>query len=163
MQEQIKTLFVHVLDLDTSPKEPVQKKMVRYYNYRGDDQLNTFQFQPQPMSFEVIDRKTFTEVLYPKNIYDMIDYFVQEFVKQEHPVRVCKNCGKYFSLSGRSDAEYCNRSIGDKGRTCRNVGSIKAWAGCFLRMERKGEGRKIQVLCWGEISLQEFTDWLKIP
>lgn len=78
MQEQIKTLFAHVLDLDTSPKEPVQKKMVRYYNYRGNDQLNTFQFQPQPMSFEVIDRKTFTEVLYPKNIYDLIDYFVRE-------------------------------------------------------------------------------------
>lgn len=190
MQEQIKTLFAHVLDLDTSPKEPVQKKMVRYYNYRGNDQLNTFQFQPQPMSFEVIDRKTFTEVLYPKNIYDLIDYFVREFVKQEQFVRICKNCKRYFVLSGRSDAEYCNRPIDDKGRTCRDVGSIKAWtekrkddeifkvyrreykkrfgwikAGkieqeAFYDWSEKARGEKARCDA-GEISLQEFIEWLK--
>ncbi|MDD4700349.1 MAG: DUF6076 domain-containing protein [Oscillospiraceae bacterium] len=189
MQEQIKTLFAHVLDLDTSPKEWVQKKMVRYYNYRGDDQLNTFQFQPQPMSFEVIDRKTFTEVLYPKNIYDMIDYFVREFVKQEQPVRICKNCKRYFVLSGRSDAEYCNRPIDDKGRTCRDVGSIKAWTEkrkdddvfkVYRREYKKrfgwiraGKIEQEKFYAWsekareekakcdaGEISLQEFMDWL---
>ena len=191
MQEQIKTLFAHVLDLDTSPKEPVQKKMVRYYNYRGDDQLNTFQFQPQPMSFEVIDRKTFTEVLYPKNVYDIIDYFVREFVKQEQLVRICKNCGKYFALSGRSDAEYCNRPIDDKGRTCRDVGAIKAWTEkrkdddifkVYRREYKKrfgwiraGKIEQEEFYAWsekareqkarcdaGEISLQEFMDWLKI-
>lgn len=190
MQEQIKTLFAHVLDLDTSPKEPVQKKMVRYYNYRGDDQLKTFRFQPQPMSFEVIDRKTFTEVLYPKNIYDMIDYFVREFVKLEQPVRVCKNCNRYFALSGRSDTEYCNRSIDDKGRTCRDVGSIKAWTEkrkdddvfkVYRREYKKrfgwikaGKIEQDAFYAWsentrekkakcdaGEISFQEFQDWLR--
>ncbi len=190
MQEQIKTLFAHVLDLDTSSKEPVQKKMVRYYNYRGGDQLNTFQFQPQPMSFEVIDRKTFTEVLYPKNIYDVIDYFVREFVKREQSVRICKNCKRYFSLSGRSDAEYCNRSIDDKGRTCRDVGSIKAWTEkrkdddvfkVYRREYKKrfgwikaGKIEQDDFYAWsekareekskcdaGEISLQEFVEWLK--
>ena len=189
MQEQINTLFAHVLDLDTSPKEPVQKKMVRYYNYRGDDQLNTFQFQPQPMSFEVIDRKTFTEVLYPKNIYDMIDYFVREFVKQEQPVRICKNCNRYFALSGRSDAEYCNRPIDDKGRTCRDVGAIKVWTEkrkdddvfkVYRREYKKrfgwiraGKIEQEDFYAWsekareqkakcdaGEISLQEFVRWL---
>ena len=129
MQEQIKTLFARVLDLDSSGKEPVQKKMVDYYNAKGGDRLNTFQFQPQPMSFEVIDRKTFTEVLYPKNIYDMIDYFVREFVKQEQSVRICKNCKRYFALSGRSDAEYCNRPIDDKGRTYKDMGAINLWNG----------------------------------
>ena len=189
MQEQVNTLFAHVLDLDTSPKEPVQKKMVRYYNYRGDDQLNTFQFQPQPMSFEVIDRKTFTEVLYPKNIYDMIDYFVREFVKQEQPVRICKNCNRYFALSGRSDAEYCNRPIDDKGRTCRDVGAIKVWTEkrkdddvfkVYRREYKKrfgwiraGKIEQEDFYAWsekareqkakcdaGEISLQEFVRWL---
>jgi hypothetical protein len=190
MQEQIKTLFAHVLDLDTSPKESVQKKMVRYYNYRGSDHLNTFQFQPQPMSFEVIDRKTFTEVLYPKNIYDLIDYFVREFVKREQPVRICKNCKRYFALSGRSDAEYCNRPIDDKGRACRDVGSIKAWTEkrkdddvfkVYRREYKKrfgwikaGKIKQEDFYAWsekareqkakcdtGEISLQEFTEWLK--
>ncbi|RCX14350.1 hypothetical protein DFR58_11574 [Anaerobacterium chartisolvens] len=189
MQEQIKTLFAHVLDLDTSPKESVQKKMVRYYNYRGSDRLNTFQFQPQPMSFEVIDRKTFTEVLYPKNIYDIIDYFVRECVKREHPMRICKNCGRYFAISGRTDAEYCNRSIDDKGRTCKDMGAINLWNEkrkddevfkVYRREYKKrfgwikaGKIEQEDFYAWsekareekarcdsGEISLQEFTEWL---
>ena len=100
MQGQIKTLFAQVLDLDASGKELVQKKMVDYYNTEGGDTLNTFRFQPQPMSFEVIDKKTFTEVLYPKDIYDIIDYFVRECVKREQPMRICKNCGRYFAIVG---------------------------------------------------------------
>lgn len=46
MQAQIKTLFGKVLDLDTSGKGAVQEKMVDYYNAKGSDSLNTFQFQP---------------------------------------------------------------------------------------------------------------------
>lgn len=191
MQEQIKTLFTYVLDLDTSPREPVQKKMVRYYNYRGEDQLSTFQFQPQSMSFEVIDRQTFTEVLYPKNIYDIIDYFVRECVKREQPVRICKNCKRYFAISGRISAEYCDRPIDDKGRTCKDMGAINLWNEkrkdddifkVYRREYKKrfgwikaGKIEQEEFYAWsekareektrcdnGEISLQEFTEWLKI-
>lgn len=190
MQEQIKTLFARVLDLDSSGKEPVQIKMVDYYNAKGGDRLNTFQFQPQPMSFEVIDRKTFTEVLYPKNIYDIIDYFVRECVKREQPVRICKNCKRYFAISGRISSEYCDRPIDDKGRTCKDMGAINLWnekrkddeifkvyrreykkrfgwikAGKieqddFYAWSEKAREQKAQCDA-GEISLQEFMDWLK--
>lgn len=190
MQEQIKKLFARVLDLDSSGKEPVQKKMVDYYNAKGGDRLNTFQFQPQPMSFEVIDRKTFTEVLYPKNIYDIIDYFVRECVKREQPVRICKNCKRYFAISGRISSEYCDRPIDDKGRTCKDMGAINLWnekrkddeifkvyrreykkrfgwikAGKieqddFYAWSEKAREQKAQCDA-GEISLQEFMDWLK--
>lgn len=191
MQEQIKTLFAQVLDLDASGKEPVQKKMVDYYNAKGGDTLNTFQFQPQPMSFEVIDRKTFTEVLYPKDIYDIIDYFVRECVKREQPIRVCKNCGRYFAVSGRINTEYCDRPIDDKGRTCKDMGAINVWtekrkddevfkvyrreykkrfgwikAGkieqdAFYAWSEKAREKKAKCDA-GEISLQEFSEWLKL-
>lgn len=190
MQEQIKTLFAQVLDLNTSPKEPVQKKMVGYYNAKVGDTLNTFQFQPQPMSFEVIDQKTFTEVLYPKDIYDIIDYFVRECVKREQPIRICKNCGRYFAVSGRINTEYCDRPIDDKGRTCKDMGAIKVWTEkrkddeifkVYRREYKKRFGwikagkieqdafytwsekaREEKAKCdVGEISLQEFSQWLK--
>lgn len=191
MQEQIKTLFTQVLDLDTSCKEPVQKKMVDYYNMKGNDTLNTFQFQPQPMSFEVIDNKTFTEVLYPKDIYDIIDYFVRECVKREQPIRICKNCGRYFVVSGRINTEYCDRPIDDKGRTCKDMGAINVWtekrkddevfkvyrreykkrfgwikAGkieqdAFYAWSEKAREKKAKCDA-SEISLQEFSEWLKI-
>lgn len=135
----MKALFAQVLDLDLSPKESVQQKMVQYYNNRGGDQLNTFQFQPQAMSFEIIGPKTFTEVLYPKDIYDIIDYFVREFVKRKQPIRLCKNCGRYFAVSGRINTEYCDRPTDDKGRTCKDMGATNVWgqkSGKMMRCSR---------------------------
>lgn len=189
MQKQMKALFAQVLDLDLSPKESVQQKMVQYYNNRGGDQLNTFQFQPQAMSFEIIGPKTFTEVLYPKDIYDIIDYFVREFVKRKQPIRLCKNCGRYFAVSGRINTEYCDRPTDDKGRTCKDIdqclGTEKRKDDEVFKVYRReykkrfgwikaGKIEKYAFYAWskkareektkcdaGGSSLQEFTKWLK--
>lgn len=56
MQKQIKGLVAQALDMD-GEKKSVSEKLVAYYNAEGGDTLNTFQFQPQTMSFEVIDHK----------------------------------------------------------------------------------------------------------
>ena len=126
MQKQIKGLIAQVLDMD-GEKKPVSEKMVAYYNAEGGDTLNTFQFQPQTMSFEVIDHKVFAEVLYPKDIYDLIDFHVRECVKREVKMRVCKNCLRYFAVTGKASTEYCGRVCDSKGRTCREIGAINTW------------------------------------
>ena len=58
MQRQIIGLIAHALDMD-GEKKSVSEKMVAYYNAEGNDTLYTFQFQPQPVNFEVIDRRIF--------------------------------------------------------------------------------------------------------
>ena len=126
MQKQIKGLIAQALDMD-GEKKPVSEKMVAYYNAEGSDTLNTFQFQPQTMSFEVIDRRLFAEVLYPKDIYDLIDFHVRECVKREMRMRVCKNCLRYFAVTGKASTEYCDRVCDSKGRTCREIGAINTW------------------------------------
>lgn len=126
MQKQIKGLIAQVLDLD-GEKKPVSEKMVAYYNTEGGDTLNTFRFQPQTMSFEVIDHKVFAEVLYPRDIYDLIDFHVRECVKREVRMRVCKNCLRYFAVTGKASTEYCGRICDSKGRTCREMGAINTW------------------------------------
>ena len=126
MQKQIKGLIAQALDMD-GEKRSVSEKMVAYYNTAGDDTLNTFQFQPQTMSFEVIDHKIFAEVLYPKDIYDLIDFHVRECVKREVRMRVCKNCLRYFAVTGKASTEYCGRVCDSKGRTCREIGAINTW------------------------------------
>ena len=126
MQKQIKGLIAQVLDMD-GEKKPVSEKMVAYYNTEGGDTLNTFRFQPQTMSFEVIDHKIFAEVLYPKDIYDLIDFHVRECVKREVRMRVCKNCLRYFAVTGKASTEYCGRVCDSKGRTCREMGAINTW------------------------------------
>lgn len=126
MQKQIKGLIAQTLDMD-GEKKSVSEKMVAYYNAEGGDTLNTFQFQPQTMSFEVIDHKVFAEVLYPKDIYDLIDFHVRECVKREVRMRVCKNCLRYFAVTGKASTEYCGRICDSKGRTCREMGAINTW------------------------------------
>ena len=123
MQKQIKGLIAQALDMD-GEKKSVSEKMVTYYNAEGGDTLNTFQFQPQTMNFEVIDRKVFAEVLYPRDIYDLIDFHVRECVKREVRMRVCKNCLRYFAVTGKASTEYCGRVCDSKGRTCREMGAI---------------------------------------
>ena len=71
MQRQIIGLIAHALDMD-GEKKSVSEKMVAYYNAEGNDTLYTFQFQPQTVNFEVIDRRIFAEVLYPKDIYCLL-------------------------------------------------------------------------------------------
>ena len=126
MQKQIKGLITQTLDMD-GEKKSVSEKMVTYYNAEGGDTLNTFQFQPQTMNFEVIDHKIFTEVLYPRDIYDLIDFHVRECVKCEVKMRVCKNCLRYFAVTGKASTEYCDRVCDSKGRTCREIGAINTW------------------------------------
>ena len=126
MQKQIKGLIAQVLDMD-GEKRSVSEKMVAYYNAEGGDTLNTFQFQPQTTNFEVIDCKIFAEVLYPRDIYDLIDFHVRECVNREVRMRVCKNCLRYFAVTGKASTEYCGRICDSKGRTCREMGAIHTW------------------------------------
>ena len=126
MQKQIKGLIAQALDMD-GEKRSVSEKMVAYYNAEGGDTLNTFQFQPQTMNFEVIDRRIFAEVLYPKDVCDLIDFHVRECVKREVRMRVCKNCLRYFAVTGKASTEYCDGICDSKGRTCREMGAINTW------------------------------------
>ena len=189
MQKQIKGLIAQTLDMD-GEKKSVSEKMVAYYNAEGSDTLNTFQFQPQSMSFEVIDRKIFAEVLYPKDIYDLIDFHVRECVKREVKMRVCKNCLRYFAVTGKASTEYCGRVCDSKGRTCREIGAINTWTQrkqgdeVFKEYRREykkrfarinaGKLTKSVFYAWSEearkkkedcdggvISPEEFSRWLK--
>ena len=189
MQKQIKGLIAQALDMD-GEKKSVSEKMVAYYNAEGGDTLNTFQFQPQSMSFEVIDCKIFAEVLYPKDIYDLIDFHVRECVKREVRMRVCKNCLRYFAVTGKASMEYCGRVCDSKGRTCREMGAINTWTQrkqgdeVFKEYRREykkrfarinaGKLTKSAFYAWSEearkkkedcdsgaISPEEFSRWLK--
>lgn len=86
-----------------------------------------FKSQPLTVSFEMIGRNTYAKVRYRKSIYDLIDYYPREWVRQERKVRVCGNCEKYFSIIGWTHAEYCDRVFDSKERACKNVGVIAKW------------------------------------
>ena len=79
------------------------------------------------MDFERVEGHGFVEVLHPRSIYDLIDFSVRECLKHEVKMRVCKNCGHWFALTGRTNAEYCEVTRDSKGRTCKEIGAIALW------------------------------------
>ena len=141
-------------------------------------------------NIDVIDRRVFAEVLYPKDIYDLIDHHIRECVKREVRMRVCKNCLRYFAVTGKASTEYCDRVCDSKGRTCREIGAINTWTQrkqgdevfkeyrreYKKRFARINAGRltKSAFYAWSEearrkkedcdggvISPEEFSRWLK--
>ncbi|HHV32363.1 MAG TPA: hypothetical protein GXX74_08180 [Clostridiales bacterium] len=163
MQEQIKNLWGQVLDI-LSPDEPIQKKMADYYDEKSKNSLDVFQFQPQPISFERIGRKTFTEVLCPKDIYDIIDYFIRECVKREQRFRVCKNCGKYFALTGYINTQYCDRPFDSAGHTCKEIGALHVWEkkkaeNPALKAYSKAYKKRFAWIKYGKITKENFYEW----
>ncbi|MCI8740971.1 MAG: hypothetical protein HFG10_12890 [Oscillibacter sp.] len=190
MQKQIQRLFQNVLDIELGKKSSVQELMANYYNREGSDSLNTFQFCTLPMKFELVDACTFTEVLYPKTIYDLIDYFLRQCVQREQRMRVCKNCSLYFAVKGRGTAEYCDVTTDEKGRICKEIGAFVHWSQSkeddeifkVYRREYKkrfawtktGKITPATLYAWGErarekkaeceegkITLEEYQIWLK--
>lgn len=190
MQRQIQRLFQKVLDIDLGKKTSVQDLMASYYEREGSDTLETFRFCTLPLKFELVDTHTFTEVLYPNTIYDLIDYFLRECVQREQRMRVCKNCGLYFAVKGRGTAEYCDITTDAKGRVCKEIGAFVHWSQSkeddeifkVYRREYKkrfawtktGKITPATLYAWGErarekkeeceegkITLEEYQIWLK--
>lgn len=48
------------------------------------------------------------------------------FVENNIPIKICKNCGKYFIPENRSSSVYCNRLYKDK-KTCKEIGANIAY------------------------------------
>lgn len=109
MQQQIKDLFTHVLDYDRGHGS-VTEKAAEYYR-----QMNgaAFLFRPLFLHFEFWDNHILAEVLYPESICDLISYHLQECVRNELRLRVCRNCGRYFHMSGRNTA-ILNKALNNK-------------------------------------------------
>jgi len=136
-QNQIKNIFTKVLDV-LSPDKPIQAKMSELYENRDFEGLLLFDFQPLSTTFERSDSNTFTEVLNPRNIGDIVDYFLRNIISRDMTFKVCKSCGKYFPASAsHGNSEYCNRIFYglaadgsktlDTGKTCKEIGSVKVY------------------------------------
>ena len=164
MQRQTKRIFEMVLDIDKG-NEPVQKRMTSFLRYEKANSRRTFEFASSlPLHFEATGHDTFGEVLYPRDVYDLIEFSLREAIKREQRMRICKNCGRYFAIARRSTTEYCNRSIDEKGRTCKDMGSIIQWTKDrandeVFKVYRREYKRRFAWIKAGRVTAEEFYTW----
>ena len=95
--------------------------MVSYYQTLGAESPDAYRFNSCTTTFEMVNENTFAEVLCPNTIFDIIDFHVRECVRREIKFRVCKNCGKYFAVTGHAGIEHCDLVINKKVRLVRKL------------------------------------------
>lgn len=186
-QQQIRDLFASELDMDV----PQKKKPSLVILTETTKPIAGFHFGQLNFGFEQTKSGDYVQVLYPQDLFDLVDYHLRECLMQETRMRVCKNCGKYFAVVKNSKAEYCNHPFDAKGRSCREVASILQWnrnrADDAVFKEYRREYKKrfarmkagtmdaAQFYLWsklarekkaecedGKITLNEFFKWLSL-
>ena len=101
----------------------------------------------------------------PNTIRDLIDFSLRECVTSGTSVRRCRNCGRYFPLTGRVTAEYCERPNADR-KPCRNTGAVQKWTenrkdDVVFKEYRREYKRHFAWIRAGKLSAEEFADWSK--
>ena len=163
LQRQALELLTQVWVTDTSEKS-VDEKMTACYLAAEQAGRELFQFRPQRMSYELLYQKTFAETLCPETVYDLVDYHLRECLKREIKMRVCKNCGRFFAVTGHGGTEYCDRPFDEKGCTCKEIGAFRVWE------KSKSEDEVFKIYRWeykkrfawikaGRIAKDEFYAW----
>ena len=77
---------------------------------------------------------------------------------------VCKNCGRYFALMGRTNTEYCSQPFDEKSRTCREVGAIALWTkwksgDTLFRDYRREYKKRFACMKSGKLEPEELYAW----
>ncbi|MDR1563719.1 MAG: DUF6076 domain-containing protein [Oscillospiraceae bacterium] len=160
-QNHIRDLLKKALD-GTARDKTVQKAVADLY--RGyDGSLDLFNFRPLSTGFERVDGSSMAEVLYPRSIADMVDFFLREVVRREVTFKPCKNCGKYFPSTAHGNTEFCNRIYAD-GKTCREIGSMAKWkekvaASPAILLYNKHYKTRFSRIRAGKITREVFQEW----
>lgn len=156
-QRQIKGLFSAVLD-----KNGPRASLAEYFSTPPG--LLSYQFRMLTVKYEMGEGGEFTDVLYPNSIYDLIDFSLCACLKQDLLMRVCKNCGRYFALTGKGSAEYCSLTIDEKGRTCKEVGAMRKYStskksNTIFNEYRREYKRRFAWIKSGRIDAATFYAW----
>ena len=164
VQAQLEELFRMVFDLDAS-KEPIPVKLSHYYSdcwFNGGDE--PYPFRALATTWELVLQYEFIEVLHPGSIFDLVDFHVRACLRREIPFRVCKNCHRWFALTGHQGLEYCSRLVDGKGRTCKDVGAAKVWTqkaedDPYFTAYRKEYKKRFARIKAGKLTQEEFFRW----
>lgn len=164
-QKQLRVLWHDVLDVDVAD-EPIQAKLSRFYTASSNNS-SRFAFKSLQLRYAPIEEGNFTEVLEVQNLFDIPDFFVRECLRHELPFRICKNCGRYFTLSRNKNAEYCERPFAIPTKTCKEIGALNQWErkkadSPALKAYTREYKRRFAWIRYGKTTEDIFYQWAEL-
>lgn len=102
--------------------------------------------------------------IYPENIEDIIYFLFLHLFINNAKFKKCKNCGRYYVVTGLRNSEYCNRVLPDSNKTCRDIGSIKSYikkrsSDPIKKAYTKAYNTRNARIRYGMITKEEFQKW----
>lgn len=114
---------------------------------------------------EATPEYVFSEVISPRTLTDILNYFAIYFLEHIIRFRTCKHCGKKFALLGKSDTVYCNR-VNPNGKTCKEIGANKKYRAKskedpIMQIYNKAYKRYFAWIRYNKWTPDEFKQWSK--
>ena len=109
-------------------------------------------------------RTALCEVLYPNTVRDLYNYLKAYCLRLPLPIHKCKNCGRYFVVTGNITQDYCTRLMEGSEKTCRQMGAVVQYqsrqmknpaAREFTRSYKAHNAR----IRYGLMTREEFDKW----
>ena len=159
-------VFVHAFVQERRDKKVAQRITgvdfsIRMQAYEQAPSLQKFDFQPMKISFEFVEEKQFAEVLYPQNMYDLIDFSLRKCVQEKIMMRTCKEVGamrQYLQSHAQDELLKIYRREYKRRFAWIRAGKISQEAFSAWSKDAQKEKEKCEN---GEIDQKEFTKWLK--
>ena len=106
------------------------------------------------------------EVLYPNTVCDLYNYLKAYCLRLPLPIHKCKNCGRYFVVTGNITQDYCARLMEGSEKTCRQMGAVVQYQSRQMKnpatkeFTRSYKAHNARVR-YGTMTKAEFTAWSK--
>ena len=106
------------------------------------------------------------EVLYPNTVRDLYNYLKAYCLRLPLAIHKCKNCGRYFVVTGNITQDYCMRWMEGSEKTCRQMGAVVQYQSRQMKnpatreFTRSYKAHNARVR-YGTMAKAEFTAWSK--
>ena len=106
------------------------------------------------------------EVLYPNTVCDLYNYLKAYCLRLPLAIHKCKNCGRYFVVTGNITQDYCTRLMEGSEKTCRQMGAVVQYQSRQMKnpatreFTRSYKAHNARVR-YGTMTKAEFTAWSK--
>lgn len=105
-------------------------------------------------------------MLYPNTVRDLYNYLKGYCLRLPLPIHKCKNCGRYFVVTGNITQDYCTRLMEGSEKTCRQMGAVVQYQSRQMKnpatkeFTRSYKAHNARVR-YGTMTKAEFTAWSK--
>ncbi|NCB52798.1 MAG: hypothetical protein EOM54_13135 [Clostridia bacterium] len=162
-QDVAKTLEAVLLQRQSDTRSAIEQY---YFNEQNDPSFRNNWHSDFTVMFGKRDESQdeVVQLTVLNTIDDILRYELVQLLTQGVEYKLCKNCGKLFIPSGRSDSLYCDRVMPGETKPCNMIGANiaakkKVQDNPVLKLYRQAYQRMNKRMEFEYITPEEFADW----